>query len=178
MLLWFWSSEDLVEGFKKNKRYSFFEGCRLMLTTVEYQKKLTAIWHDKNLGIFGTCFVHALGGKMRQMIWFTGKYRIKSRLGLKHRCRYQPPYDRKLPLTSNFLGFMAALSLTLGTVSTELPVVYYGTTMHKGNSSDNNTAKTITLRHLGDIGEESCILDQPESLLAKIFGIGTDIEAD
>ena len=73
---------------------------------------------------------------------------------------------------------MAALSLTLGTVSTELPVVYYGTTMHKGNSSDNNPAKIITLRHLGDIGEESCILDQPESLLAKIFGIGTDIEAD
>jgi hypothetical protein len=59
---------------------------------------------------------------------------------------------------------MAALScLTLGAVLTELPVqalVYYDATMHKGNSLDNNPAKTIMLRHLGDIEEEGCILDQ------------------
>lgn len=52
-----------------------------------------------------------------------------------------------------------------GAVLTELPVqalVYYESTMHKpeGNSLDNNPAKAIMLQHLGDIGEESCILDQ------------------
>ena len=45
-------------------------------------KKLTAIWQDKNLGIFRTCFIHALGfrRKMRQMIFH--KYRVKLRPGL------------------------------------------------------------------------------------------------
>ena len=74
------------------------------------------------------------------------------------------PYDRELPLTSKFWGFIAALPcLKPESVSTELPVqtlVYYDATMHKGDSLDNNPAKAIMLRHLGDIGEESCILDE------------------
>ena len=74
------------------------------------------------------------------------------------------PYDRELSLTSKIWGFIAALPcLKPGSILTELPVqalVYYDATMHKGDSLDNNPAKAIILRCLGDIGGESCILDQ------------------
>ena len=85
LFLWYWVDEILSEASQRTRdkcdessthtpcHRSFFEDAAW--TTVEYhgvQKKLTAIRRDKNLGIFQTCFLHALGvfwRKLWQKIW-------------------------------------------------------------------------------------------------------------